>query len=516
MSQNACHFLCSEHCATAQRFELNPQSPYPELLLSNAIPSDFQAQEIKKTTGIVEADIAGLNSEIARLQRSMDALIAQRTELERFAHDHRGVVSIVRCLPDDILVEIFEHCLSGGWTFSALKPMLLVSRQWHSVASTSPHLWRHFVVTESATWPHFVMTERATQGLLKCLSFQLELSAKAPLSITLDTSTGRGVQILQLFLDASPRWEEANLNLTPAYFRHLFASNCAFPALKRLTINMLEPPEWPAADIIRSFEPAPAFESVPALRELLLWMTVGQRIDLHMFPWSRLRRCELAGCHIEDLLQILPLLSADTRVFPIDEAPRFTSSVQSPISALEVGRCTARFVEDLLNTLTTPSLKELSISTNLHWSPNFNIFDAHLPTAESIIIMFLSRSACALTSLCLYVTISDHDLLTILESPHVYGLVRLAISSESSTLSAEMVDALTTRSLVPHLQSLDINLPSRGGGLTEATVLAMLERRHPVLHTLRITQEKVDPLLSQAAIEALGAKGMEIMLRGCY
>ncbi|KAJ7693794.1 hypothetical protein B0H16DRAFT_1443886 [Mycena metata] len=111
MSPNTCEHLCSEHYGPAKKLELNPRSPYPELLLSNAIPSELQAQEIKKTIRGVDEDIAALNAEIDRLQHSMDALTAQRTDLQRFAHDHRGVVSVLRCIPRDILVEIFGHCL---------------------------------------------------------------------------------------------------------------------------------------------------------------------------------------------------------------------------------------------------------------------------------------------------------------------------------------------------------------------------------------------------------------------
>ncbi|KAJ7712180.1 hypothetical protein B0H16DRAFT_582214 [Mycena metata] len=504
MGQNTCEHLCSEHCGPAKKLELNPRSPYPELLLSNAIPSDLQAQEIKKTIRGVDEDIGALNAEIKRLQRSMDALIAQRTDLERFAHDHRGVVSVVRCLPRDILVEIFGHCLRdcGPWSRpgpSDVKPLLLVSRRWHSTASTSPGLWRYI----DGTKPKM-------QSPTKYVSMQLERSADAPLSITFRTSTDGAAQTLPLLLDASPRWEEAHLSLTPADVRDLFASTHAFPALKKLNIAISRDG---MADIHPSeAAPGPAFESIPALEELTLWMDsrfvdLAQRVALPRFPWSRLRRCELRRVHIEDLPRILPLLSADTRVYPMDIAPRFTFSVKSRIRALEFGHCTREFVADLLNSLSTPSLKKLSIIPDRHLSSHFETLDEDL---TSVIILFLRRSACALTSLHLDVTIPGCDLITILGSLEVRGLLHLTISERA--LSAELVDALITHGLVPHLQSLDMD--PWLCRLTEATVVAMLESRHPVLHTLRIRQHKMNSFLSQATVNELREKGLEVLEYG--
>ncbi|KAJ7755438.1 hypothetical protein B0H16DRAFT_1458527 [Mycena metata] len=503
MRQNTCEHLCSEHCGPAARkLELNPRSPYPELLLSDAIPSDLQAQEIKKTIRGVDEDIAALNAKIKCLQRSMDALIAQRTDLERFAHDHRGVVSVMRSLPRDILVEIFGRCLRNYGPFtqpeaSSLKPLLLVSRRWHSTALTSPSLWRYIDGNKPET-----------QGLLKYVSMQLERSADAPLSITFRTSTDGAAQALPLLLDASPRWEEAQLSLTPTDVRHLFASTHAFPALKRLTMTILR--DGMTGSHSSESALGPAFESIPALEELSLWTDFGfvssaQRVDLPRFPWSRLRRCELGRVHIEDLPWILPLLSADTTIYPMDIASRFTFDVKSPIGALEVGRCTPVFVAGLLNSLTMPSLKKLRISAT-------GSFEISYEDLTSIIILFLRRSACALTSLNLDVNIPgrDFDLVSILGLLEVCGLLHLAIGERA--LSAELVDALTTHGLVPHLQSLDMDPLSCT--LTEATVVAMLESRHPVLHTLRIKQGKVDPFLSQATINELRGKGMEVLEYG--
>ncbi|KAJ7693793.1 hypothetical protein B0H16DRAFT_1847763, partial [Mycena metata] len=220
--------------------------------------------------------------------------------------------------------------------------------------------------------------------------------------------------------------------------------------------------------------------------------------------WSRLRRCELSQVHIEDLPWILPLLSADTTVFPLNEMPRFTFGVKSPIGALEVGRCTPAFVTDLVNSLTTPSLKKLSITPDRPLSSHFETSDEDL---TSIIILFLRHSACTLTSLNLDVAIPGRDLVSILGLLEVSSLLHLTIGGQ-----AELVDALTTHGLLPHLQSLDMN--SWFCRLTEATVVAMLESRRPMLRTLRIRQDKMNSLLSQATVNELIEKGLEVLEYG--
>ncbi|KAJ7679008.1 hypothetical protein DFH06DRAFT_503245 [Mycena polygramma] len=145
---------CS-NCSQVLPDTKTPESPCPELLLGNVAPPDFQIREIENAIDSVEDGIAGLDIQIAGLRRSLSQLMSRRAELERFANDHRGVVSIVRRLPSDILTEIFSCCVDAGaalhppQTSDALQRIVRVSGHWRSIALASAHLWRHLFISQA-------------------------------------------------------------------------------------------------------------------------------------------------------------------------------------------------------------------------------------------------------------------------------------------------------------------------------------------------------------------------------
>ncbi|KAJ7745650.1 hypothetical protein B0H16DRAFT_1889277 [Mycena metata] len=506
MSQNMCHLLCPEHCGPAKIFELNPRSPYPELLLNNAVPYDFQAQEIEKTIGSVDEHIAALSGEIKRLRRLMDALIAQRTDLERFAHHHRGVVSIIRRLPADILSEIFSHHVGSNMSFTnptdvVLEPILQVSRGWRDIALTRPYLWRHFFVQRKPS-----ETRHRVEMDLSKISQQLRRSGQSPLSLTLDICDEQyPIEVLQLFLAEAIRWREANLTFSSRHLAHLLTSTGAFPALKKLSIHDGSPQHAGShATDVRLF-----FDTLegPAIEELALEVHVSRLA----FPWPRLHKLALHSCQVNELLHILPLLSPGAWVSCTfggssrDQSRGDLSSTkaQSPIHALELHRCPESFVAEVLTSLTAPSLAELTITP----------FTEGACTITSDIIAFLSRSACTLTCLCLHLRISDTNLLKILRSPHVHKIASLDIGDHMVTpVTGAFFEALTTDDdLIPNLHTIAIQFPAFLR-VPDAPLRAMLASRHPVLHSLRMTSRRGRTVLSPADIEALGAKGMEVVI----
>ncbi|KAJ7755463.1 hypothetical protein B0H16DRAFT_715401 [Mycena metata] len=504
MSQNMCHLLCPEHCGPAKKIELIARSPCPQsLLLSNSIPSDFQAQEIREAIGIVEEDIAALSGEIKRLQRSMDALIAQRTDLERVGHHHRGVVSIIRRLPADVLFEIFSHHVGSNVSFTSptdvvLGPILQVSRGWRGVALTCPYLWRHFFVRKNRSQRQIGMD-------LPRISQQLRRSGQSPLSLTWEIrDEEHPIDVLQLFLAEAIRWREARLTLSSAYLAHLLTSTCAFPTLKKLSLSIYD-------GAAAYTDVSPFFEAlqVPALEELAL-----HGIPRLMLPSSQLRRCELHSCQADELLRILPLLAPGAWVTctlgtSIPKRGRMSSTkVESLIYTLELHRCSESFVAEVLTFLTAPSLMNLKITPSTE--PTCTI--------TSDIMAFLSRSACTLTSLCLRLRISDKNLLKILRLPHIHEIVSLDVGHSIimvTPVTGGFFEALATEDdLVPNLHTIVIRFPNLLS-MPDTPIRAMLARRYPVLHSLRMMWKRGHPVLSLAEMEALRAKGMEVVVLEC-
>ncbi|KAJ7364294.1 hypothetical protein DFH08DRAFT_270719, partial [Mycena albidolilacea] len=363
-----------------------PQSPCPELLFSNVIPSNSQIQVINRTIETVEEDICGLDAEIASLQQSAQQLMGRRTELKHFVRNHRGAVSVMRRIPSDVLVEIFLRCLDPNaplgppYRGGTLESIVQVCGRWRTIAMESPQLWRHFDIQGNPS--NFA-------PLTRKIRLQLGRSRQIPICITLDTRECEDTyptDILDLFLRVSARWQDIRLSLSPAHYMHLFASTCDFPVLKRLALICWDQLDWSAGDVIHFFS------ALPALEELL------------EFPWAWLRKCTLTRCDEDMILRILPLLAPDAHFSSMVFGPARISigNVQSPIGALALDSCYKEPVA-VFCSLTAPSLKELAITTYIE-SPSQLAFP---------LLSFLGRSACTLTSLCLRTSLAEHDLLTI-------------------------------------------------------------------------------------------------------
>ncbi|KAJ6507936.1 hypothetical protein C8R47DRAFT_1100046 [Mycena vitilis] len=493
---------CSGSCFQVTVSDSQPpeESPCPGLLLDNVPPPDFRIHEIKNAIESAEDDISGLDVQIAGLNRSLSQLISRRAELERFVNDHRGVISIVRRLPGDVLAEIFSHCVDAGaavhppQTRDALRRIVQVSGNWRAIAVGSPHLWRHL----------FIPQAQIDDGTFKRrIPLQLQQSRQAPVHILMyaaETQNNQADVALNLLLPASARWEELALSLRTPHYRQLLASTCDFPALKKLTILSWDTLEWHNDDVLHFFG------CLPVLEELEL-DTLHSFTHLP-FPWSQLRRCVLKRCHPADLLRILPLLSPGAHLsgvqsgMPPEEAP--PGNVRSTVHALKLHGYTDSCTT-VLNSLTAPALKELELSSYSHerLDPNH---DSPSTLAPPAIISFLSRSACALTSLCLSLPLRAEDFIAILDSPHTRSVVHLDISNK---MSLQWIEVLTSRGLVPNLRALGFRADPT---LTEASVLTMVASRRPVLRVLRIASPKPRSVLSHAAVQALGADGMELFL----
>lgn len=158
------------------------RSPCPELLLNNEVPSHFRALEIKHCIESVEVDICILDAQIVRLQRLTAQLLTQRTELHDFAHGHRGTISAVRRLPNEILTEIFLCCTDPEppeWpcsSYETLLPVMQVCGRWRAAGLASPQLWNFFDICGHRN-------ERPQLREEICL--RLQRSGQMPISISL-------------------------------------------------------------------------------------------------------------------------------------------------------------------------------------------------------------------------------------------------------------------------------------------------------------------------------------------
>jgi hypothetical protein len=333
--------------------------------------------------------------------------------------------------------------------------------------------------------------------LVQETSLQLQRSGQAPLSLSLGSfrhSCPPGV--LDILFDVSPRWYDVRLTLSKAHCRILLDSTCTFPILKKLAISCWELLEWSATDVRRFFARFPVLEELGFQSE--------DFNDLTLLPWSQLRACRMEGFTGDELLRTLPLLLPGARVaakFGIESDP-VPGNVQSPIGVLTLNFCETSFIDAVLSSLTAPSLEELIIFGSV----------ATASTLPPTILSFLSRSNCTLTSLSLRISLEQHELLSILESPSVRGVVHLDIGCQPAQRTRRhvlRVDALATRDILPNLRVLKFRSYAE---LEETTVLDMVARRRPMLRELRIEGWWDCPVPSPAAVQAFGEDGLEVIL----
>ncbi|KAF7336931.1 F-box domain-containing protein [Mycena venus] len=426
-------------------------SPYPDLLSSAAgPPSDLQVLEICSEIARVESDISTTNTHIARLQGAMERLVRYRAELEDFVKSHRTVISVLRRLPSEILLEIFEHCVdplipldprcNAPWIISQ------VCSRWRAVALSSPLLWRHFVLVD---W-----RDGNPQSQLRRLSeLQLERARHAPLSIRFTLQ--RTIDVLELFLAVSAQWEDAALALSPEGFRHFFDHGGKFWALKRLSLSSWEPiPDTHSVDLRESF---------PVLQDLKLELYNEDFPRRLLLPWSQLRTCALSDIHSVELLWIASQLSPGSEVSAFGGANidnvRSTSQTRSLIGSLTLTQCGEVFVSDVLDTLVASALEILVVG-------NFSGDDL-----TQYITHFLNQSACALTCLRIDTHIPEDDLVPFLQLPHTRSIVHLDLSG--TLISTRGIATLASNLL--HLRTLVL----RGGLELHEPLLTALARHRP-------------------------------------
>ncbi|KAJ6612875.1 hypothetical protein B0H10DRAFT_1806689 [Mycena sp. CBHHK59/15] len=117
-------------------------SPFKDILHTNAIPSDIYCQRIRALLVGPRKEAVGLTQEIRRIQAMLDDLTQKRDHLANFIDTHLAVVSPFHRLPDDVVQEIFKASLPSKYAVmcGAESPLLLcrICRLWRHLTLTTP------------------------------------------------------------------------------------------------------------------------------------------------------------------------------------------------------------------------------------------------------------------------------------------------------------------------------------------------------------------------------------------
>lgn len=446
-----------------------PQSPSPNRLRTNYVPSQSEAYKIQSTLSQIDSDISQLDDALAQLEVIQERLLLKREALQTFSAEHIGLSSSIRCIPPEILAEIFLYFAPNdqshdnpALTRSVILPSH-VCRRWRSVALSTSQIWSYilFDIDHSSTINIERKLDRTATWLARAGGCPLSLKIVC-LSQSIESQT-RCRSLLNMVLPHCVRWRYASIRMPPSMTGDLSVIRNKLPLLESLAIPIRSP---------KSTHP---FEIAPKLQTFCI---IGKSKWTNIrVPWAQLTHCELGACtglKCLDIMRLSPNLTSFTAC--IDSFDTITPSTSSfQLAHLSTLKITAEYDSAyLLDYLILPSL------TNLAYLED----DINTPRKRQVgpkFVSLISRSSCLLRRLEIELEdeMDKDDLAELLH--HTPNLEHLAMTCINDTgINSSDIQCLITYMagddcLVPRLQSIVVEHVA--GYFSSQDFLDMIESR---------------------------------------
>ena len=215
------------------------------------LPTD-QTRDYSKVVVEMEVETMRLDDEMCRLRQVMDSLARERQNLAQSLDEHRSLVAPIRRIPQEMLSEIFSHCIGSLPCIEGdSAPMLLtfVCSRWRRVVISSPALWSNIYVA---------YYDRPSVNMLE---IWLARSGVFPLRLSVE-SENKNNNAIRSLIPHSHRWHTVMLSLHPEQYRVLAPIAGNVPILESLTLSVTDDFNKP----LTIFEAAPRLHSVRLLR----------------------------------------------------------------------------------------------------------------------------------------------------------------------------------------------------------------------------------------------------------
>ncbi|KAJ3522304.1 hypothetical protein NMY22_g11948 [Coprinellus aureogranulatus] len=212
------------------------KSSFESVLGTNYIPSD---QECKLIQGyLVESELAldADRKRMAELGAMLQDLRIKIDSTQASVNAHRTMISLSRRLPDDILGEIFHHCLPTTHNATLCPfdaPVLLthVCQRWRQTAFSIPRLWSSLHVP-------LVPGHSVQENLEKAVLEWRRRAATIPMSISFPLDDE--LKNVWANLDCLARLLDPKASITPS-----------FPGLDSLVVSLVGPEEVPISTFLK-------------------------------------------------------------------------------------------------------------------------------------------------------------------------------------------------------------------------------------------------------------------------
>lgn len=179
-------------------------------LHTNDPPSAADAALIRDFLRLEEEEISECDERIYRLEEEIERLEAYRETVSNTAEAHRGMLSPFRRFPQELLSEIFIHCVPDAEESqhpARDAPLLLcwVSQKWRQVALSTPTLWTslHF---------HDSFYEQKSCRLDNLWFTQ---SRALPLDFSIICSSQNNMPVLDAYVSQAHRWRRVKIARYP-------------------------------------------------------------------------------------------------------------------------------------------------------------------------------------------------------------------------------------------------------------------------------------------------------------
>ncbi|KAJ7648296.1 hypothetical protein DFH06DRAFT_574628 [Mycena polygramma] len=408
-----------------------------QLLSSNEPPEDTEAASVRSAVSNVVTRLVSLDEEIAALRNRLRELEDKHDSLSRFHRQSTWILSPLRRMPAEILLEIFSWTMPPVALFRRRAKFGLkysrvlthISRRWRSVSISDPSLWSLVAINyrmDSDPGQSFsqsmVENQIARAQKLKIHFYGYESSDSRP-----------QVGMLELLAKYSSQWEELSLGLTAALVPVLAGVQDRIPSLRRLHIQW--DTQQSQAGITESLD---FFQSAPSLIDASIYNEF--RSVLFMLPWQNLTRYLLdAPWDVHHLLLKMTPNLVEARIsiaFDPEPWPDFKE-----ITDLIFLRRLFISHAEILDYLTTPHLEELAIDL--------------LADEPAGFINRLLASSCPLRILTLAGGPTLHPMTEILRNfPSIVELRIAFLDTVPNTLVDELLSHLTVTDTEPDVSVL--------------------------------------------------------------
>ncbi|KAK0454211.1 uncharacterized protein EV420DRAFT_1645105 [Desarmillaria tabescens] len=433
----------------------NPSTPNLDSSTINAITSQIPLLDIEVQTRA---------KEIAKVQSVLQCLEQEYVQTVAVLHRKTSLLSPIRRLPSDILLEIFSLAADDSEICLSSPPFILrsVCYTWRVLVLTSPSLWSKVKIKISNT-----RDVREAYNKQRLLRTAFSLSGKCPLNISIKSfgiipDTRELTLIQQCLVPTSDRWKSLYLHIQyPENIIRFFDISGRFRMLESLDLTFLDHQPTPqrfyeglsklfcSTPVLRTVRISEISDYVFCKLSLPLHQLTSLDVDLEHYctsgPPFPFYNCIARGTELE---------SFTLRMFHNSSSTQQLSGPFPEIIRPNVRRFSLTYhIPTTLKYCTFPGLEQVTLFTSFADRESAPI----IPTHElAVVFEFLKRSNSRLRSLAVYRPIPFPAFNNFAKEvfPSLTDLV-ISVNEETST---EVIQRLADPSFIPCLRHLSLHI----------------------------------------------------------